>query len=106
MNERMTGKKSRPTKQTQTEEYERNTFKMLSMEEAHRVSGYTNRSRSLYIYMLANTRYAQFKWRMEASDAQNKYDLMSDELENISVESTKTEDSLQNNTKWSYSKCI
>lgn len=61
---------------------------------------------SLYIYMLANTRYAQFKWRMEASDAQNKYDLMSDELENISVESTKTEDSLQNNTKWSYSKCI
>lgn len=43
---------------------------------------------------------------MEASDAQNKYDLMSDELENISVESTKTEDSLQNNTKWSYSKCI
>lgn len=33
MNERMTGKKSRPTKQTHTEEYERNTFKMLSMEE-------------------------------------------------------------------------
>lgn len=61
---------------------------------------------ALYIYMLANTRYAQFKWRMEASDAQIKYDLMSDELENISVESTKTEDSLQNNTKWSYSKCI
>lgn len=61
---------------------------------------------ALYIYMLANTRYAQFKWRMEASDAQMKYDLMSDELENISVESTKTEDSLQNNTKWSYSKCI